>query len=151
MASRRLNRSEDLAQFRSQPPPFIMQQFDWPHPAAGDALLLVATAKVDSCFSSFCVWQWGHSGVWLPNRIASNLWPQDSQRYSKIGIDRSNILSQKTRSRTPAAADDTNIIDVGARQSASRAEPVQAWERIGVDWAGRILASGAPRFNKLFP
>jgi hypothetical protein len=75
----------------SQPPPFIMQQFDWPHPAAGDAELLFAlTAKVESCFSSFSVWHLGHCGVCSPKTMVSNLCPQDSQRYSKIGINSSS-------------------------------------------------------------
>jgi hypothetical protein len=40
----------------SQPLPFILQQFDWPQPAAGaDALLFALTAKVESCCSSFSV------------------------------------------------------------------------------------------------
>jgi hypothetical protein len=74
-------------QFTSQPPPFIMQQFVWPQPAAGDAEAPpLLTANVESCFSSFSVWQLGHSGVCAPRRIASNLCPQDSHRYSKIGM-----------------------------------------------------------------
>ena len=56
----------------SQPPPFIWQQLDWPHPAAGDTELLFAlTAKVESCFSSFSVWHLGHCGVCSPNRMVS--------------------------------------------------------------------------------
>lgn len=78
---------ETAAQFGSLPP-FIMQQFAWSQPAPGDAepppLL---TANVESCFSSFSVWHFGHSGVCAPKRMASNLCPHDWQRYSKIGMN----------------------------------------------------------------
>ena len=48
----------------SQPPPFIMQQLDWPQPAAGAAEWPgLFTANTESCFSSFSVWHLGHSGV----------------------------------------------------------------------------------------
>jgi hypothetical protein len=74
-------------QLTSQPLPFIMQQFVCPHPAVEDAEApALLTANVESCFSSFSVWHLGHSGVCAPRRIASNLCPQDSHRYSKIGM-----------------------------------------------------------------
>src|SRR5271157_1045775 len=64
-----------------------MQQFDCPQPAAGAAAWpLLLTANVESCFSSFAVWHLGHAGCCLPKRMASNLCPHSSQRYSKIGI-----------------------------------------------------------------
>jgi len=63
-----------------------MQQFDCPQPAAGAWLLLLLTANVESCCSSFAVWHFGHCGFCSPKRMASNLCPHSSQRYSKIGI-----------------------------------------------------------------
>ena len=64
-----------------------MQQLDCPQPAdAAGALLLVLTENVESCCSSLPVWQLGHSGFCSPKRMASNLFPHCSQRYSKIGI-----------------------------------------------------------------
>jgi hypothetical protein len=44
------------------------------------------TANVESCFSSFLLWQAGHSGLREPITIASNLLPQSLHLYSKIGI-----------------------------------------------------------------
>jgi hypothetical protein len=109
-------------QFTSQPPPFIMQQFDWPQPAAGtEELLFALTAKVESCFSSFSVWHFGHSGVCSPKRIASNLCPQDSQRYSKIGIHSSNSdKNDFTAIRRSGRSSRSSIIDTGATSHRSK-------------------------------
>src|SRR5579872_2616265 len=60
-----------------------------PHgPAAGmaDAELFVATAKTESCGSSFLLWQDGHSAFSDPYTRASNSRLHCLQMYSKIGM-----------------------------------------------------------------
>jgi hypothetical protein len=64
-----------------------MQQLFCPQlEGAAAALLFVLTENVESCGSSLRVWQLGHSAFCSPKRMASNLFPHCSQRYSKIGI-----------------------------------------------------------------
>jgi hypothetical protein len=63
-----------------------MQQLDFPQPADAALVLFVLTENVESCASSLPVWQLGHSAFSSPKRMASNLCPHDSHRYSKIGI-----------------------------------------------------------------
>ena len=96
-----------------------MQQFVCPQPAdAGGALLFVLTENVDSWGLSLWVWQLGHSAFCSPKRMASNLFPHCSQRYSKIGIAtpinfRENVSHAIVNSATRIARDDKTIIDAG--------------------------------------
>src|ERR1022692_1879118 len=105
-------------QFSEQPP--IMQQLFCPQPAgAAAALLFVLTEKVESWGSSLRVWQLGHSAFCSPKRIASNLCPHCSQRYSKIGIAtpinfRGMSFCASTNSRARSVRNDTTIIDAAA-------------------------------------
>lgn len=75
---------------------------DCPQPADGiDEPPFALTANVDSCCSSFSAWHLGHSAFCSPKTIASNLCPQDSQRYSKIGIVVSRTGQEGCRLRRP--------------------------------------------------
>ena len=113
----RCDGSKTLAVQLSEQPPPIMQQLDCPQPAeAAGAPLLVLTENVESCGSSLWVWQRGHSAFCSPKRMASNLFPHCSQRYSKIGIA-TPIDPGKRKCKlahTRIAKNDKTIIDAAA-------------------------------------
>jgi len=65
----------------NRPPP---PQEDPPEEALPPAEEKLA-AMVESFFSVWGLWQWGHSGRWWASEkrtILSKLWPQSEQRYS---------------------------------------------------------------------
>src|SRR5271157_6451622 len=113
-----------------------MQQFDCPQPAAGAALLLLLTANVESCCSSFAVWHFGHSGFCSPKRMASNLCPHPSQRYSKIGILAPISPSASAPHSHPKRENGTTIIDAARRHQLSRRGP-----RAKLAWPSSASAS----------